>query len=368
MKSMKLLGSAILLLILSTNFALAASTVRTGEMVTIASDQSVEGDFYGFGNSVAISGKVKEDLLLLAGTLTLNGEFGADIAAVGGNIDLHGDVADDVRLVGGTVTIAGEIKGNLVVVAGELNVLSTARIEGDLMFFGGSAEISGYVGKDVLGSSEKIRIDGEVNGGVDVATGQLVLGDRAEVKNNVSYTSATELVRAQDAKVQGKIVRSDAPVVEVNNAKDILIPFLITLFSALVWFLLFKRFVNNLAQASLVSPFRKFAIGFGVMFLMPISALILFISTLGSIIGVTLVFVYFVLIFVALTLMGVVTGSYLSKVIAYGDRSSIFYVALGVLVNHLMIYVPVVGPIVLIAVLTITIGAITERFYSLLRQ
>ncbi|MEZ4195216.1 MAG: hypothetical protein R3B53_02350, partial [Candidatus Paceibacterota bacterium] len=71
MKSIKVLGLAFVFLLLSSGLVTAASTVRTGETISIAADQSVAGDFYGFGNSVAISGSVDDDLLLMAGTVNL---------------------------------------------------------------------------------------------------------------------------------------------------------------------------------------------------------------------------------------------------------------------------------------------------------
>src|SRR3989344_4713335 len=96
--------------------ALASSVMRTGEAVSVAADQAVEGDFYGLGNDVTVSGEVTDDLLVMAGE----------------------------------VTVAGEVQGDLVVLAGTLKVLSTAKISGDILFFGTDAEISGEVGKSIF--------------------------------------------------------------------------------------------------------------------------------------------------------------------------------------------------------------------------
>jgi len=364
---MKLTVAVFALILMFPGLILASSTVRTGDTVSIALDQTVAGDFYGFGSTVAISGDVAEDLILGGGDITLNGNFGADILAIGGIIDIYGNVADDVRLVAGSVTIAGEIKGNLVVVAGELNILSTARIEGDVIFFGEQAEISGFVGKDVYGTSGKMRIDGVVNGGVDVRTKSLVLGDRAEIANNVSYTSLTDLVRAQDAKVNGKILRNDVTVVDTNNLQAFLIPLLLTLFGALVWYLIFKRFIGQVIEGVYSRPLLKSSLGFGVFFLLPISASILFVSTLGALLGLTLIFFYILLILVTITITGIVTGSLLSKVITKNTAATPPFIILGVLVVHLLLYIPIVGPVLLVLLMAVTMGSLADRLYKMLK-
>src|SRR3989344_5008966 len=138
--------------------ALASSVMRTGEAVSVAADQAVEGDFYGLGNDV---------------------------------------------------TVAGEVQGDLVVLAGTLKVLSTAKISGDILFFGTDAEISGEVGKSIFGTSERMRVEGVVSGDIDVKTGTLTLGERADITGMVKYASSNEIVRAQNARVAGQVIQNE---------------------------------------------------------------------------------------------------------------------------------------------------------------
>lgn len=349
-------------------FNLSANTVvRSGETVAIADDQVIEGDFYGFGNTVAISGKATEDLFLLGGNVTINGEVGGDLAIVGGMVDVHGTVDDDVRIVGGTVVIAGDIPGNLVVVASDLKILSTATIGGDLLFYGRTADISGTLEGNILGTSEKIRVDGKV-GGVDIRTGSLVLGSRADVANNVSYTSAHELVRAQEAKVAGKIIYSDNVPLQNNSARGVVVVFLIFLFSTLVANLFLKEFSLKVTHNLEGRTLRYLGIGFGVTFLTPIAGVILMVSTLGSIIGFMLFSLYFVLICLTFALLGVVAGSYIRRLNKSSNDLSVLYIVLGVLFVNLLFYVPLVGPVLLVGLITLTLGVITEKIIQSIRS
>jgi cytoskeletal protein CcmA (bactofilin family) len=346
----------------------ASSVVRTGEAVTVAADQVVEGDFYGFGGTSAVSGEVTEDLLILGGTVTVNGTVGADMFVVGGTVDVHGTVNDDIRVVGGSVTVAGEVKGDVVVFASELKVLSTATIGGDILFFGGKAEISGSVGSDIMGTSESLRIDGPVAGKVDVTARTLTLGERAEITENVSYTSMQEIVRAQNATVHGRIIRTEPTLSEDNGYRAIAISFLVLLFAALVIHLLFRTFTQQVADRANERFFRTFTIGFATLFLVPIAASVLLISTLGSIVGIILLCFYFGVISLAIPLSCVVAGVYVMRFIKKPLVVSVLTVVTGTLVFALSLHIPFFGSIILISVVLLTMGALVEHGYRLMRN
>ena len=360
---------ALLVVILLTipSITLASSVLRTGDSVNVAADQAVEGDFYGLADALAISGEVSDDLLVAGSGVTVNGQIGADFAALAGSVDVGGVVGDDARIVAGEVTITGEVVGDLVVLAGSLKVLSTAKISGDILFFGSEAEISGDVGKSIYGTSEKIRIDGKVAGDIDVTTGSLTLGDRTEILGLVKYTSAAELVRSQNARVAGKIVHNKPAIVEVGGAKSIVVPLLIMLFTTLVWYLLFKRLLEKVSVQATQYPLRSTLIGFALFFLLPIAIGILIFSTLGSLVGITLLFVYFSLLMVATTIMGVVAGAYLIKLFPSQKAISVPVVLCGTAISYALVFIPVVGPVVLILLLFITLGALTTHLYRIIR-
>ncbi len=349
------------------SMALASSVLRTGESVTITAQQSVEGDFYGLSNDVAISGEVTGDLLLVGTNITVNGNIGSDASLLGGGVAVEGVIGDDARIVAGEVTITGEVLGDLVVVAGSLKVLSTASVQGDIIFFGTSADIAGTVGKSIFGTSEKIRVDGAVGGDIDIKTTGLTLGEQADVTGVVKYMSAAEIVRAQNARVAGAVVKNDPVMADANEAKNILVPLLVVLFAALVWFLFFKRLLGNVVTHSVEHTLRSMLIGFGLFFLVPIAVGILVMSTLGSLLGITLFFAYFVLIFVTLTVLGITLGAYIAKLTTKKATVSIPYIVLGTSVAVALSLVPLVGPIVLLATFLITLGAVSTHLYRLVR-
>ncbi len=365
---MKKLPIYIFALFLFPSIVWGASIVRTGEMISITPDQVVEDDFYGMGNAVVVSGSVVGDLLVAGGELTLNGKIGKDLAVLAGQVDVHGNVGDDARIVAGEVTIAGEINGDLVVIAQNLKVLSTAKINGDILFFGSDADISGVVTGSILGTNEKMRLDAEVGGSVDISTNNFVLGDNSKVADNVKYTSTNELTRAQNSQVTNDIVRNDPIYKEDNQIKNFLIVSLVTLFASLVWYLFFRKLLQKIVFHSNEHIVRNFFIGFGIFFLLPIASLILIASTLGSLLGMFLLFSYALLVLASFITAGVIVGSFIGKLYPGSGDVQIVFITFGVFSLIGLIYIPVIGPIILTGLILLTLGSVATTLYRLLRS
>jgi len=346
--------------------ALASSVMRTGETVSVAANQAVEGDFYGLGSTVTISGEITEDLLIIGGKVKINGSTGSDLAVLAGDVQIDGVVGDDARIVAGEVTVAGEILGDLVVLAGTLNVLSTAKVNGDILFFGTDAVISGEVGKSIFGTSDRLRVEGIVRGDIDIKVGTLTLGERADVTGMVKYTSANDLVRAQDARVAGQVVRNQ-PTLQSATFKDVVVPLLVFLFAALVWFLLFGRLLERVSTQVAVHPLRSVLIGFGLFFLIPIAVGILIVSQLGSLLGLMLLFAYLALVLAAVTISGVVLGSYLFTLMSQKNAIGIPSVIFGTSVVFLLLFIPVIGPVAFVCLVLTTMGALATHLYRTIR-
>jgi len=347
----------------------ASSVLRMGEDATFAVDQKVEGDLYWAANTVVISGEVTDDLLLLGGDITVNGKVGADLLTLGGRVDVHGSIADDARIVAGEVVIAGEVKGDLVVFASNLKVLSTAKISGDLMFFGDKADVSGEIGKSVLGTSNTVRIDGVVLGDVQVKTNTITLGERANVSGNLSYVSAEEVIRAAGAVVGGKVSQNQPTMISGSvAAKDVLVPFLVILFAALIWYLLFRRFLFKVSTQINNHLLRTISIGFGIFFLTPIAAVILLVSTLGGLLGVILIFGYLALIFMSIVLSGTMAGAYVLKQTNNPAQIGLLLVLLGTAGYYLLLYIPIIGLMLLIIIMLATLGGLATHLYRLIKS
>lgn len=344
--------------------ALADSVVRTGETVSVESDERIDGDFYIAASVLSISGQVVQDLISVGGRSTLNGTVGGDALMVGGSVDVHGPVGDDLRVLAGDVIIAEPVTGDVFVMGGSVKVLSTASIGGDLLVYGGDVEVSGSVGGDIVGLVETLRIDAPVAGMVDVTSQSVVLGDRADITGTMRYVSSEPLTRSPNAKVGGEITRND-PVEKdpaYSPAKIAAIFVLIALFSSLIWYLLAKVVLKKIVDRALKRSVRPILLGFITFFAAPVIIVILTVSVLGTFVGLASLFAYLLMIFIAVMSIAAVAGALVFRQYKKQSVNSVspFTLLLGVAVMVLCIVVPVIGPLALTALFLVTLGAMVD--------
>lgn len=347
----------------------AGPVIRSGESVTVSADQMLEADFYALGNSVSVSGEAEGDVYVLGSSITLNAPVAGDVAALGGSVRVHGEVGDDVRIVGGQVEIAEPIVGDLVVLGGSLTILSTARVDGDVIFMSGDADISGPVSGSILGTADQLRIDAEVKGDVRVrAFSKLTLGDRANIGGNVYYTSLEELTRAQGAVIEGDIKRG---AVVMPDNKDVLRGFLmqtlIMLFAALSAFLMVRPLVERLVAASTYSYGIHGLVGILVLFATPFVGVLLLVSVLGSVVGAIVLASYLVLLIISWIVSGIVLGSFMERQLLKRNEVTLLTVVFGTIAYNALLLIPFIGLFVAVTCFFIVLGGIVVLGYRSVR-
>jgi len=364
---MKKAGFLAIVLAIFVPFSVFAETVlRTGQDIRVTADQVVGGDYYvwvGFGDT-SMSGSVEGDMYGLGGSVNVNGSIKNDLSIISGTAQLSAPVGDDVRIVSFETTIDDHIQGDLFVIAGKLTVLSSARIDGDIFFFGGQGTIAGTVGGSIMGSSEKLRIDAQVGKNVDVRTfEELTLGDSAEIMGTLTYASPQSLVRAPQAVVEGEITEQTYTHKE-PKIEHFLLPGFMSLFASLTFFLLFRRELQALVQRIHTRPARSSFFGLAAFILGPIVSILLMITLLGMFVGIAFLALSVLLYVLGFVLSGAVVGAYLAQLFIKKLQVSLLWIIIGTVVVHGALYIPVVGPLFVFAVVLLTMGGIAYGLYK----
>ncbi len=347
-------------------FAEAQIVVRTGENISVNSEQVVEGNFYSLGSGVAVSGEVTGDWLAAGGKVTGNGEYGEDVMILAGTANLHGSTTGDVRIVAGDAVIADFVGGNLTVMAGSVKVLSSATITGDILMYSGDVEIEGTVGGSILGRASRLRVDNQVGGDIDVTVQSITLGNRAVIEGSVLYTSVAELVRAQDAEVVGSVTKREAaPNVSYRDmAQNLLTPLLLVLFTSLTFFLLVRRRFASVVSLTAARPLFMGMIGAAVVLATPFVITLFIVSILGSLLGVILLTLYVLLIVLGIAisgpLLGVLVGTYGFK----RPQLDLLSIGLGCVGLYLLVLIPYLGILLVLMLVFVSIGGLCVRLYD----
>lgn len=344
----------------------AAPVIRTGDSVSLKEDQSVPGDFYAFGGQITNSAAIGGDAYTMGGKITQTGAVGSDMVGAAGDFSLHAPVTDDVRVVGGTVEIADKVGGDVVVMGGELKILSTAEIEGDVLFYGGSLTIEGAVLGAVLAKAERVRIDARIGKDVDATAGtELVFGSHAVVGGNVRYKSGKDAVRAVDAVITGSLTRDSQSIVggESPGVHSFTLVLILLFSSFVAWFVLGTGLPQLLSRTTKSFGHALLA-GFAGLILLPVSVALLFASVIGILPGVVLLFAYLCLLVFSVCVSGVFLGAFISQYTTGKTSYSVWWVIVGTLTLYAATFIPAFGPVVVLAVVATVFGGILIQIYE----
>jgi cytoskeletal protein CcmA (bactofilin family) len=340
----------------------AESVIRTGDAVSIADDQVIEGDFYSAAGKFNLSGVVNGDAIIASSQVTINGNIDKDAVLFGGTVDVYGTIGDDLRIVSGETTIAKPVLGDVLVVGGVLHILSSASVSGDVILLTGQATIEGSVGGDILGWSDSLRIDAPVAGDVSVTVSSLTLGEKANISGSVQYVSRELAIQAQGATIEGELQRNDpvlpAPETSLQSA---LVPVLVILFSVLSWYLISRKSLERVANLALSRSFKPIAIGFAAIILTPFAIVILSVSVLGMLVGIALFFLYALLLMLGIIAMPALVGQAMMSLFNQSKKQfSLITLLVGVSGVVIIAILPLIGFYLLLGVVLLAVGAMID--------
>lgn len=360
--------------------AAAETVVRFGQDITISDDQVVEGDFYGAGDAVIVSGTTQGDVAAAAGSVTINGAVEGDVLLISGVSHLHASVTDDVRVLGGEVLIADSVGGDVFVVGGKLTVLPTAAIAGDVFFFGGESEINGAVTGSIQGTADAIRVNAQVGGDIDVtATDLLTLGDRASIEGDVRYTSNHEILRSASAVIEGSLTQGSVSVAAITGAPSQAFTFLSVTFIALIILLLARTSLTNLLRDTYTNFGMRGLLGLSFFFAAPAIILLFVFIAFGLSLttaavssagysalllpsGILFAGYVFALLLVT-PISAIILGGLLAKIFTKKLEISLLSTLIGSALLSTISLVPVIGPILVLMVTMVVLGALVRALY-----
>lgn len=347
----------------------AGPIIRSGESISVDAEQILKGDFYGLATKITISGASENDVSIAGGTVTINAPVAEDLTVLGGTVQIHSDVGDDVRVVGGEVTLGKLVKGDVVVLGGTLTILSTAEIQGDILFMGGSLIVEGNVTGSIHGTADTVRINSEIGGDVMLGVKSLFsIGDKAKIHGDITYASREDVVRAQEAHIVGEVRKTDVAL-DTSSGFFGFYTFKLSMliFTAFLLYFIARRRVQAIVEYSNQSCGTLGLTGLAVFLGVPLVAGVLMISFIGLFAGIILLALYAIMLILSFTLGGVMLGYYLQKKIKRGETVTLTTVGSGVFLFSLMGLVPYVGGIAVFACMIIMLGTLSQELYRELR-
>jgi len=344
-----------------------AAVVRSGESIVLAKESVVPSDFYVAGNDVHISGDVEGDVYVLGGTVALQGKIKGDVVVLGGTVSINGPVGDDVRVIGGKVTVVEIVAGDVVMAGGSLMIVSSAKIAGDVLFYGNRMETEGSIGGTITAHAQSLSVNGAA-GAIDaVVSGAFSLGAEADIKKDITYEGFMDVTRAPNASVGGTITHQDADSGESRPFEKRLPLWFMALFSALASVLLLRDHLAAMFSSHGHTLVWSGFLGLGTVLAIPIVCGLLFVSMLGMLLGACLAFLYCAALLLSFILVHVFAGALIAKVVIKKYTVNWLWAFIGVCVTQAVLLVPVVGALVVALGTVVVLGMIVYYAYVHLR-
>jgi hypothetical protein len=303
------------------------------ENENLGQSEVVSGNLYMTGSAPVVAGTINGDLVAAGGTVIVTGSVSQDVLVAGGNVNMTGPVGGDLRAFGGNVVIDCTVQGEVFTAGGEVQIGPNAVIQGDLIASGGSV---------------KVNPAAKVYGNKKIQTGEDVQKDAGGALREMPKFFQTAFLVGQLVAILGLLIVACL---------------MFGLAPALT-----KRIVAKTLEKGYI--WRNLGLGVLMMLLLPISALICFVTGVGAMLGFLLLFGFIIYILYGVVVSGIIFGGWLYQVTKKPKKPCVTWGALvlGVVLLHIISIIPVIGWLVVLIFILISWGGTLRMKFEIIRS
>lgn len=324
------------------------SSVVSNEDIMLLSETALQedtsvvatnGDLYYIDEEVEITDEiVNGDVYVIAQKVKISSNIiYGNIFVIAEEIDIQSSITGYAYIMAEKINLTGAVEG-MYVLADEFNVNNGAIINTDIKTICDKFNLNGIIARNLLISAEDINIK---------STGEY----EVSVKGNITYSGNLD---ADEELIQGQINKVEVPtpnVEEIQKAKtkseitDFIIKSLTALVIIAIVVLLLKDKFNYEKRES-ISYVKDIAIGFGLLILIPIAAIIICITIIGLPIGIIAIILYALALYVSLPIASIVIANQIFNEKLDTNVKKIFAGLLIYVIIKGIAYLPVIGGII----------------------
>ncbi len=349
------------------------STFVLAPLISNAEDAAFKterGNIYSAGVSIGITENASNDIVAAAGNLVITGNAGNEVLAAGGSVAFSGKTGGDARMAGGRVTISGTIGGEAVIAGGKIVVLPEAMIGSDLIAAAGNITIEGTIGRSARIIADSVFINGTINNNVEIEARELAIGKRAVIKGNLRYEAQQEARTEQGAVIKGQKIFTQKEFQPPRSTflKFLWIAWLVKLAAviaaALVIYFALREKTMEVTALALNRFGSELLTGFIVFVVIPAVILLLFMTAIGFLLGLVILFFYIAFIMLSGVIGALVFTRFASGYVFKKEASFAWpVILLGVLIYQAIGLIPIFGWIFKFVFFLSALGALSHLFY-----
>ncbi len=331
-------------------------------------DMPVDQDLYAASREVSIKTAVNGDVVAAGQNVTVDGTVTGDVLVAARDIEISSDVGDDVRAAGQHIRITSPVTGHIVA-AGQTVTIS-APVGEWAWLAGKTVNVLADVGGELKVHAQEININARITGNAELIGENFSLGPKAVVLGDLTWRSTNDADIDPEARIEGEFIKESLPDYMEGSDSDSGLFFTLSLIVAVaVLFLLFSRPMRATAERIAAQPGLSLIIGFVVLVVTPVLAIILLVTGIGLWLALALLGSYLVVL-----LLGMLTGLFSLSDIALRrlrPNPATWQVLLAIFITvvavGLLTYVPVLGSLVVLALWLLGVGALCRGSWMLIQ-
>ncbi len=337
--------------------------VRGGESLDIPAGEVINDDLICFARRVTIRGTVNGDVYAFGQTVDVEGDVAGTIFGAGRSVEVKSQTCQSVWAFGATVNLSGHARRNAGLFAGAIYVAKSARIEKELIGFGGQLDVLGTVDGRIRGNAGQFRLYG-TGGSVDLTVNEdLFIAPEARVVGDLIVRSAKKFDLPDNLPVGGqkKIILIQGPGRKAGGGFPLfrLLLMLGSILCGTVLIALAPRYTRRVATTVIVKTGWSVVAGFVFLITAPLAAVIMIITLVGIPLAAFTLILWGIAIYLSTIVAGIALGTAAIKLVRKPEPAYDYLgMVSGIIILFGLSFIPLLGWVVKLAALVIGSGAL----------
>jgi hypothetical protein len=257
-----------------------------------------------------------------------------------------------------------------IAAGGSVSLSPAAKVGGRAWLSGGRIDISGTVAGELAATGGRIVLSGQIGGDVDLTAESIRILESAIIDGDLVYRSPRQADIAAGAQIRGTtrydpVERPMMPIIAAAAGMSVLAALSLGITGGAM-FLLFPRFIGEAVKTIGGEPWKTLGLGLAVFAATPVVIGLLLMTVIGWLPAVIVGALYLLLL-----LGGFLTGAFYVGDVIFGlarrERVSparrIGSLVAALVLVMLLALVPLLGELVLLALLLLGVGALNLGMY-----
>lgn len=320
--------------------------------------------------------------MLVGGRVDLEGSSMGDLFIAGGEVNVKGPILGRLMAFGGLVVVTSQCSGDVTVAAGHAIVRTpdTPAISPGitapnaikppslckLEAAGGLVEVDSFPGSVKI-EGDKVILSGQFPGDVQIRARQIILSPGTTIGGVFRYRAVTLEGQEQLTCTMELLPEEDEEHKETVGQIILgkFLAFLMWSVLAYLLWLLAPRFSASVISCMRTSPWQTLGLGFIGLIGSPIAIILLMLTVIGILAGVSLALFWIVGFLLSIAIMGTWLGEWLWGLLFKGAKPYVLWsILLGMFVWQILLSIPILGFVVGLATIVMGMGAIIGSIFK----